>query len=209
MDGFRATEAGAFFCCGDLGATPAGPREALVNGPARVLLGRITGVHGLKGEVVVHSYTEAAEDIAAYGPLMAGGGERRLELAVVRVTEKGVIARVAGVGDRTAAEALKGTELWIERERLPPAEEGEFYHADLIGLDAVSPEGTAVGTIVAVQNYGAGDLLEIRLPGSRRTELVPFSDAYVPEVDIAGGRVVVRLPQASDNDEDRGAGEPA
>lgn len=179
-----------------------------MNGPRRVLLGRIASAHGLKGEVLVHTFTAAPADIAAYGPLLAGGREQRLALSIVRVTEKGVVARIAGVGDRTAAEALKGTELWIERERLPPAEEGEFYHADLIGLAAVSPEGVAIGTIVAVQNYGAGDLLEIRLEGSRRTELVPFADAYVPEVDIAGGRAVVQIPEAA-GDDDQGAEKPA
>lgn len=173
----------------------------------RVLLGRIGAAHGLKGEVVVHSFTEAPEDIGAYGPLLAGEGARRLELKVVRTMEKGIIARVSGVADRTAAEALKGTELWIERDRLPPAEDGEFYHIDLIGLDAVSPDGTAVGTIVAVQNYGAGDLLEIRLLSSRQTELVPFTDNVVPEVNIAGRRVVVNMPNAAGDDEAPEAGE--
>lgn len=162
-----------------------------MSGARRVLLGRITGVHGLKGEVVVHSFTGAPEDIAAYGELHAGKGERTVALTVVRVAEKGVIARVAGISDRTAAEALKGTELWVDRERLPVVEEGEYYHADLIGLAAVSPEGARLGEIVAVQNYGAGDLLEVRLTGKRQTELVPFQDAFVPEVDIEAGRVVV------------------
>lgn len=180
---------------------------------ARVLLGRIAGVHGLKGEVVVHAYTEYPEDIAAYGPLSDKQGQREVELEVVRLSDKGVIARVSGVRDRTQAEALKGMELWVPRERLPEAEDGEFYHADLIGLAAVTPDGATIGTVVAVQNYGASDLLEIRLDGSRRTELVAFTDDFVPEVDIAGGRVVVLMDGASsaddegaeDNEEDRPA----
>lgn len=172
-----------------------------MSGARRVLLGRITGVHGLKGEVVVHSFTEVPEDIAAYGPLQAGTGERQVSLQVVRVAEKGVIARVAGVSDRTAAEALKGTELWVDRALLPDAEAGTYYHADLIGLSAVSPNGVAIGEIVAVQNYGAGDLLQIRLTGKRRTELVPFQDAFVPEVDVAAGRVVVVMPEEAENEE--------
>jgi 16S rRNA processing protein RimM len=159
----------------------------------RILLGRIAGAHGLKGEVLVHAFTAAPEDIAAYGALEDASAERTLAVRVVRIGEKGVIARIEGVEDRTAAEALKGTELWLARERLPPPEAGEFYHADLIGLAAFAPDGTPVGTVVAVQNYGAGDLIEIRLAGSRRTELVPFTDAFVPEVDVAGGRVVVVL----------------
>lgn len=171
-------------------------------GPTRVLLGRIAGAHGLKGEVVVHSFTAVPEDIAAYGPLIRGGNGESLEIAAVRTTQKGLIARVAGIDDRTAAEALKGTELWIERARLPPAGEGEFYHADLIGLTAITPGGEAIGSIVAVQNYGAGDLLEIKLEGSRYTELVPFADAYVPEIDLAAGRVQVILPPSASDDED-------
>lgn len=160
---------------------------------ARVLLGRIAGVHGLKGEVVVHAYTEYPEDIAAYGPLTDTEGLREFELEIVRISEKGVIARISGVRDRTHAEPLKGLELWVPRERLPEAEEGEFYHADLVGLAAVTPNGEPIGTVVAVQNYGASDLLEIRLEGSRRTEFVAFTDAFVPEVDIAGRRVVVHM----------------
>lgn len=164
----------------------------------RVLLGRITGAHGIKGEVVVHAFTENPEDVAGYGPLADKRGTRTFELSVVRVTEKGVIARVVGVADRTQAEALKGSELWITRDRLPQAEEGEFYHADLIGLAAVDPDGAGIGTVVAVQNYGAGDLLEIRLDGRRNTELVAFTKDFVPVVDLDAGRVVINRsePQA-------------
>lgn len=201
MDRFRATEADAFFDRRDQKGTA-------MNGPQHVLLGRIVAAHGLKGDVVVHSFTAVPEDIAAYGPLLVHRDGKRLELEVVRVSEKGLIARIAGIGDRTAAEALKGTELWIERERLPPADEGEFYYADLIGLAAVSPDGQAIGRIVAVENFGAGDLLEVRLEGSRRTEFVPFTDACVPEIDLAGGRVVVQLPTTAGDDGTKGGGEP-
>ena len=165
---------------------------------ARVLLGRITGAHGLKGEIVVHAYTEYPEDIGAYGILSDGDGRREIELEVVRITEKGVIACAKGVNDRTQAEALKGMELWAPRERLPEVEDGAFYHADLIGLDAFAPDGRRVGKVVAVPNYGASDLLEVRLEGSRRTELIAFTEDFVPEVDIARRRVVVRLPGTDD-----------
>jgi 16S rRNA processing protein RimM len=175
--------------------------EARMKKEARVLLGRITGAHGLKGEVVVHAYTEYPEDIAAYGTLSDSDGGRGIELKAVRISDKDVIARVAGVNDRTQAEALKGMELWVPRERLPDADDGEFYHADLIGLDAFAPDGRRVGTVVAVPNYGASDLLEIRLEGSRRTELIAFTDDFVPEVDIAGGRVVVHMPSGTAEDE--------
>lgn len=160
----------------------------------RVLLGRINGPHGIRGDVVVHSYTEVPEAIADYGELTDSAGGRALRLKVRRVTPKGVIASVAGIGDRTAAEALKGAELWVERDQLPKLEPGEFYYEDLVGLHAVDLEGAQFGEVAGVVNYGAGDLLEIRLADSRKTELVPFGEAYVPEVDIEGGRVVVAWP---------------
>jgi 16S rRNA processing protein RimM len=168
----------------------------------RILLGRIAGVHGVRGEVVIHAYTAAPEDIGAYGPLFDKGGARSFKIESARVTAKGVVARLAGVGDRTAAEARKGVELYVDRDRLPTAAEGEFYHADLIGLAAVDPQGKRIGEIVAVQNYGAGDLLEIRLAGSGKTEFIPFTDALVPEVDIAARRVVVAMPAASNEEEE-------
>lgn len=190
MDRFRPTEAGAFLCSVFVEAQ----RGIALRAEKRVLLGRISGPHALKGEVMVHSFTEVPEDIAIYGPLEDASGRRTFELKIVRVTEKGLIARVSGVSDRTGAEALKGTELWIARERLPETDDGAFYHADLIGLAAVAADGQEIGEIVSVQNFGAGDLIEIRLSGSARTELIPFTDAFVPEVDLATRRVVVVMP---------------
>lgn len=167
-----------------------------------ILLGRITGAHGIRGEVVVHSYAAVPDDIAAYGVLSDKAGTRTFKLKVVRVTPKGgLIARIAGVADRNAAEALKGVELFVARDKLPRAGDGEYYHADLLGLAAVSLEGRPLGEVVAVQNFGAGDLLEVRLAGSTTTELVPFTDAFVPTVDIAARRVVVVLPVAVEDEE--------
>jgi 16S rRNA processing protein RimM len=167
-------------------------------GSAKILLGRIAGAHGIRGEVVVHSYAERPDNIVAYGPLTDEDGTRVFSLENVRVTNKGVVARIAGVGDRTAAEALKGVGLYVDRDRLPAATEGEYYHADLIGLAAIDPQGARIGEIVAVQNYGAGDLLEIRLTGSSKTELVPFTDECAPQVDLDARRVVIVLPRATD-----------
>lgn len=166
----------------------------------RILLGRIKTAHGIRGEVLVTSFAEAPEDVAAYGPLLTSDGKRAIELKVVRVTPKGVVARVKGVADRNAAEALRGTDLYVDRDKLPAPAEDEFYHADLIGLDAVAPDGKHIGSIVAVDNFGAGDLIEIRLAGSKRTEYVPFADAYVPQIDIAAGKVTIVMPVASDDD---------
>jgi 16S rRNA processing protein RimM len=166
-------------------AAGAGPEK-------RILLGRIAAAHGTRGEVLVRTFTGRPEDIAAYGPLDDGAG-RSFRIKVVRVTPKGVVASVAGIRERTAAEALKGASLYVERDRLPPPEEGEFYHADLIGLAAVDPDGRPLGQVVAVHNHGAGDILEVRLAETGRTELVAFTDAFVPVVDLAARRVVVRL----------------
>jgi 16S rRNA processing protein RimM len=172
---------------------------ATLTGRDRILLGRIAGAHGIRGEVIIHAFTHPPENIAAYGPLSDEAGVRAFEIAIVHVTAKGVVARLAGVADRTAAEVLKGVTLYVERDRLPPAGDGEFYHADLIGMAAVDAEGQRIGEIVAVQNFGAGDLLEIRLAGRGQTELIPFTDASVPEVDVAGKRVVVVVPSEAND----------
>jgi 16S rRNA processing protein RimM len=165
-----------------------------------VLLGEITGVHGIRGEILVRSYTAAPEAIATYGPLTDGSGAKGFPLKVVRVTNKGIVARVAGINDRTSAEALRGTKLYIERERLPEAAASEYYHADLIGLRAVAPDGTELGKIVAVQNFGAGDLLELQLASGVSTEFIPFEDRWVPHVDLASGTIVVNRPMESDEE---------
>lgn len=159
-----------------------------------ILLGHISTAHGIRGEVVIKSYTADPADIASYGPLLDKSGNRIHEIKNARVVKKGVIARLKGLDDRTAAEALRGTELYVSRDRLPEPDEDELYHMDLIGLEAVGPEGEAVGEVVAVQNFGAGDLLEIRLAGKTRTEFVPFDRHFVPEIDVDAGRVVVVMP---------------
>jgi 16S rRNA processing protein RimM len=165
-----------------------------------VLLGEIAGAHGIRGEVLVRSYTAAPESIATYGPLTDASGANRFSLRVVRVTNKGIVARLAGVDDRTSAEALRGTKLYIERARLPEAAATEYYHADLIGLRAIAPDGTELGEIVAVQNFGAGDLIELQLSSTASTELIPFEDRWVPHIDLAAGTAVVNRPQESDDE---------
>jgi 16S rRNA processing protein RimM len=166
----------------------------------RVLLGRIGAAHGIRGEVTVQSFTADPFDIAAYGALETGDARPVPRLTVVRETARGLICRLDGVIDRTAAEAWRGTELWIARDRLPPPQPGSYYHADLIGLTAVAPDGALVGTVVEIANFGAGDLVEVRLHGTTRTEYVPFSDAFVPDVDLAHGRITVVMPPAGDDE---------
>lgn len=168
----------------------------------RILLGRIGAAHGIRGEVFVQSFAAIPEDVAAYGPLTDNSGTRSFQLKVVRSTPKGLVVRVSGVADRTAAEKLRGTDLYVARDRLPAPEANEYYHSDLIGLAAVSPEGEAIGTVVSVENYGAGDLLEIKPATGGHTELVPFTDAFVPEIDMTAGRVVVRMPETAEGEDD-------
>jgi 16S rRNA processing protein RimM len=170
--------------------------------PSRILLGRIAGAHGIRGEVVIHSYAGVPEEIGIYGPLSDAKSARTFEIEGARPTAKGVVARLKGVADRNAAEALKGTELYVDRDRLPAAAEDEFYHADLIGLDAVDPEGKPIGKIVSVQNFGAGDLIEIRLSGTDRTEFVPFTETSVPSIDMTAGRVVIVLPETTGSEDE-------
>jgi 16S rRNA processing protein RimM len=166
----------------------------------RILLGHIRGAHGIRGEVTLQSYTADPAAIADYGPLTDDIGQRTYRIAGLRSTGKGLVARLDGIGDRTAAEALRNTPLYVERDRLPPPTEGDYYHADLIGLRVVDRAGTDLGAVVAVQNFGAGDLLEVRYGGAKATEFVPFTDACVPVVDIASGRVVVVPPVMVDGD---------
>ena len=160
----------------------------------RCLMGVVSGARGLAGEVRIRTYTERPEDIAAYGPLSDEAGTRRFDIVAVKPLKDGVVARIAGIDDRAAAEALKGVRLYVARAALPQPEPESWYHGDLIGLAAVAPDGATLGSVEAVRNFGAGDLLEIAFSGRRTTELVPFTKALVPEVDVAAGRIVLALP---------------
>jgi 16S rRNA processing protein RimM len=161
---------------------------------SRVLLAHVAGAHGIRGEVMLKSYAEDADTLKSYGPLSDEAGARSFQVTGVRATAKGVIVRIKGIADRTAAEALRGIALYVDRAALPTPDDGTYYNCDLIGLAAETAAGERIGSIVAVENFGAGPLLEIRRAGARDTEYVPFTDAFVPTVDIAGGRVVVDMP---------------
>lgn len=162
-----------------------------------VLMGAIVGAHGVKGEVKVKSFAAKPAAIAEYGPLLDPKRKRSFDLSIVGSADaaKGIlIARIAGITDRNAAEALKGVELFVARERLPaPEDPEEYYLADLIGLGAFDGKGEKLGEIVSVDNYGAGDLLLV-VPESGEGFVVPFTKAFVPVVDVKGGRVVLDLP---------------
>ncbi len=161
----------------------------------RVLVGRVTGAHGLKGEVKIAAFTAEPEDVAAYGPLTTADGSRAVEIASLRNAGGGtVVARLRGIADRNEAERLRGTELFVARALLPPAGADEYYQSDLIGLAAISPDGDALGEIVAVQNFGAGDLLELLPSSGGQTELIPFENAHVPKVDLEARQITIIIP---------------
>jgi 16S rRNA processing protein RimM len=157
---------------------------------ARVCVGQIGAPHGVRGEVRLRSFTAEPEAITAYGPLETEDG-RVLEIESLRPAKDHFVAMFAGIGDRDAAEKLANLKLYVRRERLPAlAETDEFYHADLIGLAVVNKAGEPLGTVLAIHNFGAGDLIEVRLNGGK-TELVPFNERNVPRVDVAAGRIVI------------------
>lgn len=160
---------------------------------ARLCLGVITGVHGIKGWVRVKSFTAEPEAIAAYGPLQDESGARSFAIELVGAGKGVLLVRIDGIEDRNAAERLKGLRLYVPRAVLPPPEEGEFYEADLIGLGALLEDGTRFGTVRGVNDFGAGASLEIE-DVAGKTVVVPFTAAAVPVVDVAGKRVVVVPP---------------
>ncbi len=162
-------------------------------GDGPVCLGAIAGAHGVTGAVRIKSFTAEPKDIAAYGPLSDEGGERVFEIKVTGMSKSQVVAEIEGVADRGAAEALKGTRLFLPRARLPAPGEEEYYHDDLIGLGVELTDGTALGTVVAVHDFGAGDVIEVGRDGAAAV-LAPFSRAVVPVVDIAAGRLVIDPP---------------
>lgn len=151
----------------------------------RVALAAIAGAHGVKGEVRLKLFCESVDSLAAHDRLYVGGVERRL--LAVRDGGKTAVARFEGVEDRSAVEALRGSLIEVDRSQLPALEEGEYYHADLVGLAAIDRNGTRVGVIAAVENYGAGDLLEVELADGRRS-LIPFRAGVA---DLEGNQIVL------------------
>jgi len=163
-------------------------------GGARVCLGQIGAAHGVRGEVRLRSFTADPTAIAKYGPLETEDG-RVIEIKSLRPAKDHFVATLSGIADRNAAEALANVKLYVPRERLPePEAADEFYHADLIGLAVRDRAGQRLGTVVAVHNFGAGDLIEVRQAEGEPTQMLPFDAATVPEIDIAAGHLVVDPP---------------
>ena len=159
-----------------------------------ICVGAIMGAFGVHGEVRLKSFTADPEAIADYAPLLTEDGARAFKIQLTRQIPQGFAARLSDVRSREDAEGLKGTRLYVPRDRLPSLPDDEFYHADLIGLQVVDTGGAALGRVKAVLNHGAGDILEIHQPAGKGTLLLPFTLAAVPTVDLALGRIVADPP---------------
>jgi 16S rRNA processing protein RimM len=162
--------------------------------PALILIGRVAGAFGVRGELRIAAFGSDPMAMVGYRDLKREDGSPALTLTAGRPDKGGLIARAAGVDSKEAADALKGLRLFVARADLPEPEEDEFYLADLIGLEARSPAGEVLGKVKAVHDFGAGDLLEIDPLGGGATWLLPFTVAAVPEVQLATGYLVADRP---------------
>jgi 16S rRNA processing protein RimM len=171
----------------------------VTQGP-RICVAKIGAAHGVRGEVRLWSYTQDPLAVTRYGALETKDGARKLEIASARVAKDHLVARLKGVDTRDDAEALTNIELYVPRERLPATADDEFYHADLIGLTAITTDGTTMGRVIDVHNFGAGDILEIAPPHGTSI-LLPFSNKTVPHVDIASGTLTVEPPNEIEGDD--------
>ena len=167
--------------------------------PPPICVARIGAAHGVRGAVKLWTFTEDPLAVTRYGPLATKDGARRFEVTSAREAKGYLVATLKGVATREEAERLNGIELYIAREELPDTDENEYYHADLIGLAAVTPADQPLGQIIAIHNFGAGDIIEIAPPHGP-TLLLPFTNAVVPTVDLAGGSVVIELPDEIEGD---------
>jgi 16S rRNA processing protein RimM len=165
-----------------------------------ICVAKIGAAHGVRGEVKLWPYTDDPLAVMHYGPLSTKDGARQFEVARAREAKGHLVATLKGVAGRDEAERLNGLELYVARDKLPAPEAGEYYHVDLIGLDAVNAAGASIGRVFAIHNFGAGDIIEIAPPRGP-TMLLPFTDAVVPTVDLAQGQVIVELPDEIDGDQ--------
>ena len=168
----------------------------------RVCVAQIGAPHGVRGEVRLWTFTADPMAVTRYGALETEDGKRIFEIDAVRPAKDHLVAKLRGVADRDAAERLTKVKLFVPRDRLPEIESDEFYHTDLIGLRVDDEDGNEIGAVIAVHNFGAGDILEIRPPGGGAM-LLPFTETVVPEVDIKGGRLVIVLPEETVVPEDK------
>ncbi len=167
-------------------------------------MARIGAAHGVRGAVKLWTFTEDPLAVKTYGPLTTKDGARQFEVTHAREAKGHLVATLKGIATREEAERLNGVELYIARDKLPATDENEYYHADLIGLAAVNAANEPLGRVIAIHNFGAGDIIEIA-PPQGATLLLPFTNAVVPSVDLAGGRVIIALPDEIEGDDSSSA----
>lgn len=163
--------------------------------PKLILVGHVAGGFGVKGEVRIHTYTADPLALTAYGPLLRADGSHGLTLTQMRATKDGVVGRASEIATKEEADALRNLKLYVPREAFPAPDEDEFYLADLIGVEARDQSGAVLGTIKAVQNFGADDMLEIAPTTGGPTWFLPFTKAAVPDLHLADGWVLAVPPQ--------------
>ena len=160
-----------------------------------ICVGAIGGAFGVHGEVRLKSFTSEPEDIAEYAPVFTENGSRAFDVVLTGRVKNGLSARMSGIVTKEDADALKGTNLFVPRDRLPSLPDDEFYHADLVGLSVYDTGGALLGEVRSVQNHGASDLLEIDGPGLKTTALLPFTCTAVPTVDLVAGKIIADPPE--------------
>ena len=173
----------------------------------RVCVAQIGAPHGVRGEVRLWTFTADPMAVTRYGALESEDGKRVFEIDAVRRAKGHLVARLRGIADRDAAERLTNVKLFVPRDRLPEIESDEFYHADLIGLRVEDEDGNEIGAVIAMHNFGAGDILEIQ-PLGGGAMLLPFTEPVVPQVDLKAGRLIVVLPEETAMPEQRTSGRP-
>jgi 16S rRNA processing protein RimM len=171
-----------------------------MNGFRPVCVGMITAAHGVRGAVKIRAFTADARSLPGYAPLFDETAARRFDVTFQSFAKDHWLAKLKGIEDRNGAEALRGTRLYIDRAQLPAPDEDEFYHADLIGLEAVRESGEVFGTVKAVYDFGGGDMLEIAT-ADNPSLLLPFTRACVPTIDLAARRLTVVPPAEMDADD--------
>jgi len=171
---------------------------------APICVARIGAAHGVRGAVKLWTFTADPLAVKHYGPLMTKDGARQFEVTHAREAKGHLVATLKGIATRDEAERLNGLELYVARDKLPATDEDEYYHADLIGLVAVTSANEPLGRVIAIHNFGAGDIIEIA-PPQGSTLLLPFTNAVVPTVDVTGGRVVIELPEEIEGDDPNAA----
>jgi 16S rRNA processing protein RimM len=159
-----------------------------------ICVGSIGGSYGVHGELRIKSFCAMADDIETYSPLTREDGSGSFTIAIVRPVKGGFVIRIPDVATKEQADALKGVLLYARRDQLPSLPSDEYYHSDLKGLQVLDTGGELLGIVHSVQNHGAGDLIEVQLPNSSATVLVPFSLAVIPNVDLVAGRIIADPP---------------